>query len=309
MAAGSTKVVVAALVGNGAIAVTKFIASTITGSSAMFAEAVHSLVDTGNQALLLYGMGRAKRKADAAHPFGYGKEIYFWAFVVALLLFAMGAGFSFYEGVHKLLHPKPITHAEWNYAVLGCAIVFEAGAWWIAYKEFNKLRGKTPLWRAVQESKDPTVFTVLFEDTAAMVGLFVALVGVLLADQFGQAWADGAATLVIGGVLAVAATLLAIETKGLLIGEGADPRLVSEIIRLTEAQSWVHQVNEARTMHLGPQDILVNLSVDASDGVAVTAVEAGVTELEGSIKAAHVSVSRVFIEIQRAEDSRANASK
>ena len=165
MASGSTKVVMAALIGNAAIAVTKFIAATVTGSSAMFAEGVHSVVDTGNQALLLFGIKRSSRPADERHPFGYGKEIYFWAFVVAILLFALGAGISFYEGIHKIQDPHPITSAEWNYLVLGLAIIFESIAWWIAYKEFNKVRGNKPIFQAVRQSKDPALFTVLFEDS------------------------------------------------------------------------------------------------------------------------------------------------
>jgi cation diffusion facilitator family transporter len=303
MASGSTKVVVAALLGNSAIAVTKFIASTITGSSAMFAEAIHSVVDTGNQGLLLLGIHRARRPADDRHPFGYGKEIYFWAFVVAIILFALGAGVSIYEGVHKIIDPNPITNVVWNYVVLGLAIAFEAGAWWIAYAEFDKVRGKTPIFRAVRQSKDPALFTVLFEDTAAILGLVTAFVGVFLADAFDLVWADGAATLVIGLILAAAAIFLAIETKGLLIGEGADEDLVADIMRITGRESFVERVAESRTLHFGPEDVLVTLSIDARDTATAAEVETGVSRLEAAIKSRHPEVTRTFIEIQSAKDT------
>lgn len=305
MASGSTKVVIAALIGNSAIAVTKFIASSVTGSSAMFAEGVHSVVDSGNQALLLFGLKRAARPADEHHPFGYGKEIYFWAFVVAILLFALGAGIAFYEGVHKIRDPHPITNVAWNYVVLGLAMAFEAGAWWVAYKEFNKVRGTMPMFRAVRESKDPALFTVLFEDSAAMLGLIAALIGVFSADQFGILWADGAATLAIGLILAAAATFLAFETKGLLIGEAAEGSLVGDVISLVRKQNFVVGINEARTIHFGPEDVLMTISVDARDGMTASQIEEGVSMLESAIKERHPEVTRIFIEIQGARASAA----
>jgi len=305
VASGSTRVVIVALIGNSAIAVTKFVAATVTGSSAMFAEGVHSVVDTGNQLLLLVGLKRAAKPADAHHPFGYGKEIYFWAFVVAILLFALGAGISIYEGVHKIRHPHPLDNVVWNYVVLGLAMAFEAGAWWVAYKEFNKVRGKLPLLRAVRQSKDPALFTVLFEDSAAMLGLVAAFIGIFCAAQFGILWADGAATLAIGFILAAAATFLAIETKGLLVGEAADSGLAGDVVRLVEQQDFAVGVNEVRTIHFGPRDVLVNLSVDARDTVAAVQIEKGVSSLERAIKAQHPEVTRVFIEIQGARASAA----
>ena len=308
MAGGSTKVVLAALIGNGAIAITKFIASAITGSSAMFAEAIHSVVDTGNQGLLLYGIGRSQKPADAAHPFGYGKEIYFWSFVVAILLFALGAGISFYEGVHKFLHPEPMTNAIWNYVVLALAMAFEAVAWWIAYAEFNKVRGKLPILRAVRQSKDPALFTVLFEDTAAMLGLITAFIGVLLADQFGMLWADGAATLVIGTILASAAIFLAIETKGLLIGEAADPATVDAVAAIVKKHPMTRHLGEIRSIHFGPDDVLMVLSLDAQDHLMAGEIEASVSELERTIKENHPDIKRLFIEIQNKHDTAAAQS-
>ncbi len=303
MAGGSTKVVIAALLGNAAIAAVKYVAAAVSGSGAMFAEAVHSTVDTGNQALLLVGMSRAERPADAKHQFGYGMEIYFWAFVVAILLFGLGAGVSIYEGILKLRNPHPLESVTWNYVVIGIAIVFESGAWAVAWREFDKTRGRLPVIRALRQSKDPALFTVLFEDTAALAGLFTALVGVFCAHKLGWLWADGAATLVIGVILALAALVMAIETKSLLIGEAASPRLVEDIIGVASRAKFVEAVNEVRTMHFGPADVLVNLSVDARNHLTAGEIETGVSGLEAEIKARHAEVSRVFIEIQAAADS------
>src|SRR5690606_11917775 len=217
-AASSRKVIYAALLGNSLIAATKFAASFYTGSSAMLSEAIHSVVDTGNQGLLLHGLRRSSRPADEAHPFGYGRELYFWAFVVAIIIFGVGAGVSIYEGVEKLRHPHPITSPAVNFVVLGIAMVFEAGALYVAITEFSRVRGDVPFWRAVRTSKDPALFTVLFEDTAAMLGLVIAMIGLALAEYLEMPWLDGAASVGIGLILAATAALLAYETKGLLIG-------------------------------------------------------------------------------------------
>jgi len=299
---GSKKVIYAALAGNGLIAITKFFAAALTGSSAMLSEAIHSVVDTGNQGLLLYGIKRSQRPADERHPFGYGSEIYFWSFVVAILIFGVGAGVSFYEGIQKLLHPHPITSPHINYIVLGLAMIFEAVAWWIAYKEFGKVRGSAGLFEAVQRSKDPTVFTVLFEDTAAMLGLVAAFIGVLLADLYDIAWADGAASVVIGIILAGTAAVLAYETKGLLIGESAGRRVLSGIRRIVTSVQGVNRVNELRSMHLAPNDILLALSIDFNDNMKVSEVEDSIARIEGDIKSRFPEVKRLFIEVQGQED-------
>ena len=294
----SRKVILAALAGNSLIAIMKFTAAAFTGSSAMLSEAIHSVVDTGNQGLLLYGMKRAKRPADEKHPFGYGMEIYFWSFVVAIMVFAVGAGISFYEGVHKVMHPETITSPMINYLVLGFAMIFEGAALYIAYKEFGKVRGKMGLFEAVQRSKDPTLFTVLFEDTAAMLGLVVAFAGIFIAHTFNIPWVDGATSILIALILAGTATLLAYETKGLLIGEAASPAVVQGIHEMIEKQSDIANINEVRTMHLGPDDILLALSVDFIDQLPSERVEAIINELETQIKAAYPEIQRLFIEAQ-----------
>lgn len=297
-ATGSKKVIYAALVGNALIAITKFFAAAYTGSSAMLSEGIHSLVDTGNQGLLLYGLKKSSQPADEKHPFGYGVELYFWAFVVAILIFAVGSGISIYEGVQKILHPHPISSPIIAYVVLGLAIVFESVAWWIAYKEFNRSRGRRGVLQAVRESKDPAVFTVLFEDTAAMAGLLVALIGLACVQIFDLPWLDGAASVAIGLILAATAAFLAYETKGLIVGEGADPEVVETIRALVEATPTVDRMNEIRTLHRGPQDVLLALSIDFENNLTAGKVEEAIHALEIGIKDRFPIVRRVFIEVQ-----------
>jgi len=294
----STKVIVAALLGNLGIAAAKFGAWGVTGSSAMLSEAIHSLVDTGNQWLLLYGTRRARRPADAAHPFGYGMEVYFWTFVVAMLVFALGAGMSIYQGVKRIRDPLPLTDPAVNYMVLGVAALFEAGAWSIAFREFNRRRGRFGLFAEVLRSKDPTIFTVLFEDSAALLGLVVAALAIVLSQALDMPVLDGVGSVVIGLILAGTAVLLASESKGLLIGESAHPETVRAIRALIETDRRIVRTNEVLTMHLGPNDVLVNLSLDFADNLSAGEVERAITELEERIRAGHQEVNRVFIEAQ-----------
>lgn len=299
MADPSSKIVIfAALVGNGLIAVTKFAAAAYTGSSAMFSEAIHSVVDTGNQILLLYGIRRSNRPPDAMHPFGYGMELYFWAFLVAILVFAAGAGFSFLEGINKVRAPNAIENPEINYIVLGLAAIFESVAWWFAFREFRTRKGDLSFIAAVRRSKDPTVFTVLFEDTAALLGLGVAALGIFLGQQLQIPEMDGIASIVIAVILATTATLLAYECKGLLVGESADPDIVSRIDRILDADRRIKRVNEVLTMHLGPKDILLNVSIDFVDGISANEVEETISVMERRLKHEYPEINRVFIEAQ-----------
>ncbi len=298
MAASTKKVILAALIGNSLISVTKFIAAAITGSSAMLSEGIHSVVDTGNQILLLYGLRQAKRPADERFPFGHGKEIYFWSFVVAILIFAVGAGISIYEGILHLIYPQTVESPLINYLVLGMAMVFEAGAWWFAYKEFRVLKGDRSYFAAVNEGKDPSLFVVLFEDTAALLGLLVAFVGLLLGQILESPYFDGAASIVIGLILAGTAIWLAYETKSLLIGEAAEPQVVEGIRQIADAESRIESVNEILTLHMGPDFILVNMSVDFIDTVKAEEVEMTIVLLNRQIKQHHPRVRRVFIEAE-----------
>ena len=295
---GSKNIVIAALLGNGLIAVTKFSASIYTGSSAMMSEGIHSVVDTFNQALLLYGIHRSNRPADKGHPFGYAREIYFWAFVVAILIFAVGAGVSIFEGVHKLFDPTQVTNAFINYIVLGTAFIFEACAWWMALCEFKRVKGEMSYLEATLKSKDPALFTVLFEDTAAMLGIVVAFAGIWLGQIMELDWTDGAASIIIGIILAIVATFLAYECKGLLVGESASDEVIESISTLINEHSANITVNELLTMQLGPSDVLVTISLDFSDKMSAVDVERHVSDMEAKIKSAHVEVKRVFIEAQ-----------
>lgn len=302
MSASAGKVVIAALLGNFLIAMTKFGAAAFTGSSAMLSEGVHSLVDTGNQALLLLGMKRAKRPPSAGFPFGHGKEIYFWSFMVAILLFGLGAGVSIWEGVSHLQHPAEMTRPAIAYAVLLASLVFEGISFSVALKEFNKVRNGLGYLEAARRGKDPVFFVVLFEDSAAMIGLLAALAGVTLTHLTGSPVWDGAASIVIGLVLAATAIWLARETMGLLIGEGADEIVVDAIRRSVVAHPEVENVNEIATLHMGPNFIVVNMSLDFSDELKGGELESLVTWLTQQVKAVDPSIKRVFIEAESREN-------
>jgi len=298
VAAESKKVIIAALIGNLMVAVTKFVATAVTGSSAMFSEAIHSVVDTGNQALMLYGLKRAKLPADKRFPFGHGKEIYFWSFVVAIMIFGVGAGISVYEGIHSLSKPKELQNPMVNYIVLTLAIIFEGAAWVFAWKAFSRQRGKRSLFEAVRKGKDPTLFVVLFEDSAAMTGLLVAMIGIALTDATGNPAYDSIASLLIGLILAMTAAWLAYETKGLLIGESADPDVIKGIKKKVMSFREVRHINEVLTMHMGPEYVLVNLSVEFNDSADADDIEDAVAQIDRAIKKKYKNVKRVFIEAE-----------
>jgi cation diffusion facilitator family transporter len=298
MAAESRKVIIAALIGNLMIAITKFVAAAYTGSSAMFSEAIHSVVDTGNQVMMLYGLKRASLPADKHFPFGHGKEIYFWSFVVAIMIFGVGSGISIYEGIHSLQKPQPLESPIINYIVLSLAIVFEGAAWIFAWKAFSRQRGRLGLIEAVQKGKDPSLFVVLFEDSAAMTGLLVALIGIALTDITGNPVFDSIASLLIGLILALTAAWLAYETKGLLIGESADPEVVRGIQKMAMSYREIRHINDVLTMHMGPDYVLVNLSVEFKDSADADEIEDTVAQLDRAIKKRFSNVKRVFIEAE-----------
>jgi len=304
----SRTVIYSALAGNAAIAVTKFAAAAFTGSAAMMSEAVHSVVDTGNQLLLLFGLRQAAKPPNAKHPFGYGLQLYFYTFVVAVLIFGVGAMVSIFHGIEKIQHPEVISHVWVNYVVLGLGVLFEGAVWIVALKEFNKERGRRPWLTAVRQSKDPTVFTVLFEDTAALLGLATALIGVFLSDTLKMPVIDGVASVIVGLILAVTAAFLAMESQSLLTGEAASHDTRLGINRIARADPGVISLNQALTMHFGPNDVFVALSLDFDDKLTSKDVEATVTRLEQAIKAAHPDVTRLFIEAQSfAADRRGRA--
>ena len=306
----SKKAVVAAILGNVAIAATKFVAAAVTGSSAMLSEGIHSLVDTGNGWLLLHGMRRSRRPADATHPFGHGKEVYFWSLIVAVLVFGVGGGMSFYEGITHLHHPEPMRRISWNYVVLGLSMLFESLSWSVAVKEFRAGQAGKGFWEAVRTSKDPTTLTVVFEDSAALVGLVLAFLGVLLGDVLHDPRFDGAASIAIGVLLSIVAFFLAFQSKRLLIGESADRATLASIRDVLAAEPAVDEVVDLLTMHFGPHDVLLTLEIEFGRGLSAAEVEAAVERLEERITARHPEVKRIYIEAQSiAKSRRALASR
>ncbi|MBS0249589.1 MAG: cation diffusion facilitator family transporter [Proteobacteria bacterium] len=294
----SKRVVYAALIGNLLVAATKFVAAAVTGSSSMLSEAVHSLVDTGNEALLLYGYFRAGRRPDDSHPLGYGRELYFWSFIVSLLLFAIGAGVSIYEGIDHIIEPSPISNPAVNYIVLALSAVFEGASWWIALKRFGKLKGRRGYWETVRDSKDPPSFMVLFEDTAALIGIAIAAAGNFAVQYWDISWVDGAASILIGVVLAIAATVLARENKALLIGERASDEVINSILSLAISEQSIDGANNVFAIHLAPDQILVALSLEFADELRTPQIEAAVVRLEERIRAKHPEVIALFIKPQ-----------
>ncbi|WKT72972.1 MULTISPECIES: cation diffusion facilitator family transporter [Acinetobacter] len=299
MSSESNKIVVyAALFGNLAIALVKFIAAYITNSSAMLSEAIHSVVDTLNEILLLYGMKKAEQRPDAHHPFGYGRELYFWAFIVALMVFALGAIVSIYQGIQHIIHPEEMQDPMINYIVLGIAILCEGFSWTVALRTFRKMKGKMGYFEAFRRSKDPTTFTVLFEDTAALVGLFIALIGIFLAHQLNIPELDGAASILIGVVLAVSAWLLARETKGLLLGETADPRLRENVLNIAQQDAAVYSANGVLTEQMGAHQVIASLSLEFKDDLTSDEIEACVNRIEAQIKQLHPEIITLFVKPQ-----------
>ena len=294
----SRKVIVVALLGNLLISLTKFVAAAITGSSAMLSEGIHSVVDTGNQILLLYGMKRAQRPADDEFPFGHGKEVYFWSFVVAILIFAVGAGVSIYEGIHHILQPAELQNPLVNYIVLGLAIVFEGAAWLFALKAFRKSKGQMGYIEAVQRGKDPSMFVVVFEDSAAILGLIIALAGIGLAQWTGNMVFDGIASVIIGMILGFTAVWLAYETKGLLIGESANRRVRQGIRAIALQYDNIETVNELLTMHMGPDFILVNISLKFRPQASASEIESTIARMESTISNTFPEVKRIFSEAE-----------
>jgi len=285
-----------ALAANLGIAIVKFIAAYFSGSSAMLSEGIHSTVDSGNELLLLLGISRSKRPADRNHPFGHGKELYFWTLIVSILIFALGGGMSIYEGISHIQHPEPLTDATWNYVVLLVAMVFEGGSLYIAVRKFLEQKGKGSFWHEIRLSKDPTLFAVIYEDTAALLGLIIAFLGVFLGHQLQNPYYDGAASIVIGLVLCVVATLMVVESRDLLIGESARSEMVRGIYQLVEADPQVTTLRFPLTMQMAPNEVLLALDVQFSNELSAPELTTVVNRLETAIRKQFPDVSRIFIE-------------
>lgn len=296
--AESKLAVYGAIAANLAIAVTKFVVAGITGSSAMMSEGVHSAVDTGNGFLLLIGMKLSKRPASPEHPFGHGKELYFWSLMVAVLIFGLGGGISFYEGVLHMRNPDPLHDPTWNYVVLGLAAVFEGASFTIALRQFISESGSRPFWRALRTSKDPTTYTVLAEDSAALIGLVFAGVGIFLSHWLGMPELDGAASVAIGVLLAGVAVLLIHESRGLLVGEGVRGETVEAIRNIALHQAGVHGVGRALSMYIGPAEVLLTLDVEFEDQTPGSMIADAIDSIEHQIQAQFPKITRIYIEPQ-----------
>jgi len=296
MARHSTVVIYVAIAANSAIAVTKFFVGIMAASSAIISEAIHSVVDTGNQCLLLLGVKRSQKPADAQHPFGYGKELYFWSLIVAILLFGVGGGMAMYEGVRHWLHPEPPGDPMWSYIVLGIAAVFESISFTVAARKIAGGRGRG-LWSRLHGSKDPTVFTVYFEDLAALTGLAIAFCGVYLEHRFHDPRFDAAASMLIGAVLAAVALLLVYESRGLLIGESSDPQTVESIRRIATQEPQIQHASTPLTMHLGPEELLVAMCVQTQPGLSGPEQTDLIARIEQKIRSRHPQVKRAYLEI------------
>ncbi len=294
----STTVVYAALAGNVLVAATKLVAAVVSGSSAMLSEAIHSVVDTGNELLLLYGLHRSRRGADVIHPLGYGRELYFWSFVVAVLLFALGAGVSVVQGVQRMLSPSAVEREGLIYAVLALSFLFESVSWYVSLRAFRTAKGDMGHWEAFRRSKDPPTFMVLLEDTAALTGILIAAVGTYFARALSMPWLDGFSSILIGVVLGLTAALVARETKGLLIGERADPAVADAICALARSESGVVSAHGVLTVQLAPEQIVVALSVEFADELHTRQIESALEQIERVVKTAYPQVTALFVKPQ-----------
>ena len=308
----SPKAIIAAVAANIAIGIVKFIAAFISGSSAMISEGIHSIVDSGNGLLILFGMKRAEQRPDLAHPFGYSMELYFWTLVVAVMIFALGGGVSIYEGVHRIMSITPETtlgNPTLNYIIIGISAVIESMSLSVALREFNAARGDTKPLQFIKEAKDPSLFTVVLEDSAALTGLLLAFLGTLLGHLTGNPYFDGAASVLIGVLLALVAIVLLRETKGLLIGEGLKGEELVQVARIVEADPRVHKCGRVLSLYLGPQDLLVTIDVTFEEKASRDAIDEAIDGIEREIVRAFPQTTRIFIEPENLHATHAGAER
>ncbi len=289
-----------ALGANLLIAIMKFVASFFTGSSAMLSEGIHSTVDSANQLLLLLGISRSKKPADDTHPFGYGKELYFWTLIVAVLIFGIGGGMSVYEGISHIQHPSELSDPTWNYWVLIGAIVFEGASFIIAIRHFNKSRGNNSFFKELSQSKDPTLFAVIYEDAAALLGLVIAIIGVYLSHAFQSPMIDGISSIIIGVLLAIVAVIMVRESRNLLVGESARPSLVKSTHELVKNYPGVKNVHPPLTMQMAPQEVLMVLNIYFDEALSGEKIVDIIDELEVKIRDKHPEVTRLYVETKEA---------
>lgn len=294
--ASSRLTIYGAIAANLAIAVTKFVVGNLTGSSSMLSEGIHSLVDTGNGLLLLVGVHLSAREATPEHPFGYGKEIYFWGLIVAILIFGLGGGLSVYEGLAHLMRPEPMRNPGWNYFVLAAAALFEGTSLTIALRQFERERAGRPFWQALHGSKDPTTYTVLAEDSAALLGLALAALGIYASQRFDNPALDGVASVAIGVLLAGVAVLLVRESRGLLVGEGLRPDTIATLREVIQAHPLIRRVGRMLSMYIGAEDVLLTLDVQFAPEASAAEIANAVAELEKQISSRYPRIKQIYIE-------------
>jgi len=292
----STRAVIAAIAGNLAIAVCKFVAAGFSGSAAMLAEAIHSLVDTGNDGLMLYGLRRSTKPADEDHPFGYGHELYFWTLVVGILIFGLGGGMSILTGILHVMHETTTEASVWSYAVLAIAAVFEGISWWFGYRAFRSEQQGRGVVETIQISKDPTTFSVLLEDSAALAGLAIAFAGIFMSHQLGMPWIDGASSIVIGVLLCLIALVMVYESKGLLIGEGVTKETAHGVRALIAAESEVESIGKLGTLYLGPEDVMLAVEVRFRRDGSVADTRHAIGRMSNAIRAKYPRIRHVFLD-------------
>ena len=302
MAGESRRAVLAAIAGNLAIAATKFIAAAFSGSAAMLSEAIHSLIDTGNGGLMLYGMHRSRRPPDEQHPFGYGHEFYFWTLVVGILVFALGGGMSIVTGFIHVAHPSPPEHTFWNYAVLLTAIVFEGISWYYGFKAFRVERRGRGVFETIRGSKNPANFAVVLEDSAALAGLALAAGGIFLAERLQAPWLDGASSVAIGVLLCLVSLVMVVESKGLLVGEGMEKRTLERLRALVQREPAVEQVAKLTTLYLGPEDVMLAIELRFRAGTTIDDIRATLARLKRAIQDAYPRVRRIYLDSAAIED-------
>jgi cation diffusion facilitator family transporter len=285
-----------ALAANLGIAITKLAAAIFTGSSAMVSEGIHSLVDTSNEVLLLLGISRSQKPADEKRPFGYGRELYFWSFVVSLLFFAMGGGFSIYEGIEHLRNPEQVKDPIWNYVVLAIAFIFDGLSFITAMKEFNRQRGATPFWQAVRESKDPTTFVVLFEDAADVIGILIAFTGIFIGQLLHNPYLDGIASVLIGLLLTAVAIVLVRESRSLLMGETPDVAELNDVVKIVESNPAVNKVVKHLSNYLAPEEVIMAIKVNFKRDISSQDVTKAIEQLRSDIQARYPHYKQLFIE-------------
>jgi cation diffusion facilitator family transporter len=296
MAGETRKAVVAAVIGNLAIAATKFIAAAFSGSAAMLAEAIHSLVDTGNGGLMLYGLHRSRKPADDEHPFGYGHELYFWTLMVGILVFALGGGMSIITGISHLAEPRPPENAAWNYAVLLVAMLFEGSSWWFGLKAFQaELRGRG-IFETIHATKNPANFAVLLEDSAALIGLLIALVGIFLAEKLGEPWLDGASSIAIGVLLCFVSFVMVFESKELLVGEGMEKRTLERLRAIVQAEPAIESVDKLTTMYLGPEEVMLAITLRFRAGTSLTVLRDSLASIKRAIRENYPRIRHIYVD-------------